>query len=86
MSRTMKALLGVWIAALAGAAVWIGWDAWQGGRPAIGGPFSLTDQDGRTVTSDSRKNTDVPASGTNSRIKPPSPSSDVVLLHPVDVV
>jgi cytochrome oxidase Cu insertion factor (SCO1/SenC/PrrC family) len=51
----MKALLGVWIAILAAAAVWIGWDAYQGGRPAIGGPFALTDQDGRTVTSDSLK-------------------------------
>ena len=29
MSRTMKALLGVWILALAAAAGWIGWDAWQ---------------------------------------------------------
>ena len=51
----MKALLGVWIAALAAAAGWIGWDAWQGDQPAIGGPFALTDQDGRTVTSDSLK-------------------------------
>ena len=51
----MKALLGVWILALAGAAGWIGWDAWQGDRPAIGGSFALTDQDGRTVTSDSLK-------------------------------
>jgi cytochrome oxidase Cu insertion factor (SCO1/SenC/PrrC family) len=55
MSRTMKALLGVWILALAAAAGWIGWDAWQGDRPAIGGSFALTDQDGRTVTSDSLK-------------------------------
>ena len=51
----MKALLGVWILALAAAAGWIGWDAWQGDRPAIGGAFALTDQDGRTVTSDSLK-------------------------------
>ena len=50
MSRTMKALLGVWIALLAGAAGWIGWDAWQGGQTTIGGPFTLVDQDGRTVT------------------------------------
>jgi protein SCO1/2 len=55
MSRTMKALLAVWIAALAAAAGWIVWDAWQGDRPAIGGSFALTDQDGRTVTSDSLK-------------------------------
>jgi cytochrome oxidase Cu insertion factor (SCO1/SenC/PrrC family) len=51
----MKALLGVWVAVLLGAAGWIGWDAWQGNQPSIGGPFSLTDQDGRTVTNDSLK-------------------------------
>ncbi len=51
----MKALLGVWITVLVGAAGWIGWDALQGGRPSIGGPFTLTDQNGRTVTSDSLK-------------------------------
>jgi protein SCO1/2 len=55
MSRTMKVLLGVWIATLAVAAGWIGWDAVQGGRPSIGGPFTLVDQDGRTVISDSLK-------------------------------
>lgn len=51
----MKALLGVWIVALAGAAGFIAWDAIQGGRPSIGGPFTLTDQDGRTVSSDNLK-------------------------------
>ena len=51
----MKALLGVWIAVLLGAAGWIGWDAYQGKQPAIGGPFTLTDQNGHTVTSDSLK-------------------------------
>jgi len=51
----MKALLGVWIAVLLGAAGWIGWDAMQGRQPAIGGPFTLVDQNGRTVTSDSLK-------------------------------
>ena len=55
MSRTMKALLGVWVAILVVAAGWIGWDAMQGGRPSIGGPFSLVDQNDRTVTSDSLK-------------------------------
>jgi protein SCO1/2 len=50
MSRTMKALLGVWIATLVTAAGWIGWDAVHGGRPSIGGPFTLVDQNGRTVT------------------------------------
>lgn len=51
----MKALLGVWIALLAGAAGWIGWDAWQGGHTSIGGPFTLVDQNGRTVTEASLK-------------------------------
>ena len=51
----MKVLLGVWIAVLVGAAGWIGWDAWQGKQPGIGGPFALTDQNGKTVTSDSLK-------------------------------
>ena len=55
MSRTMKALLAVWIAVLVGAAGWIGWDAMQGGPPAIGGPFTLVDQNGRTVTNDTLK-------------------------------
>ncbi len=55
MSRTMKALLGVWIAALAAAAVWIGWGCVSRRQAAIGGPFALTDQDGRTVTCDSLK-------------------------------
>jgi protein SCO1/2 len=50
MSRTMKAVLGVWILVLVGAAGWIGWDAWRGNQPSIGGPFTLTDQDGRTFT------------------------------------
>jgi cytochrome oxidase Cu insertion factor (SCO1/SenC/PrrC family) len=50
MSRTMKVLLGVWIVVLVGAAGWIGWDAWQGKQPTIGGPFSLVDQDGRKFT------------------------------------
>jgi len=55
MSRTMKALLAVWIAVLVGAAGWIGWDAMKGGQPAIGGPFTLVDQNGRTVTNEMLK-------------------------------
>jgi protein SCO1/2 len=55
MSRTMKALLAVWIAVLVGAAGWIGWDAMKGGQPAIGGPFTLIDQNGRTVTNETLK-------------------------------
>ena len=50
MSKTMKAVLGLWVAVLVGAAGWIGWDALQGGRQTIGGPFALIDQDGRAVT------------------------------------
>jgi protein SCO1/2 len=55
MSRTMKALLGVWIAVLLTGVGWTVWDAMNGGQPSIGGPFALTDQDGRTITSDSLK-------------------------------
>jgi protein SCO1/2 len=55
MSTTMKALLGVWIAVLVGAAGWIGWDAWRGGQPAIGGPFMLVDQNGQGFSSDKLK-------------------------------
>ena len=51
----MKALLAVWIATLAAAAGWIAWDAAHPDRPAIGGSFSLIDQNGHTVTSDSLK-------------------------------
>ncbi len=50
MSKAMKAVLGLWIAVLAGAAGWIAWDAAQGGRQTIGGPFTLVDQNGRTVS------------------------------------
>jgi cytochrome oxidase Cu insertion factor (SCO1/SenC/PrrC family) len=50
MSRTIKLVLGVWVLAVLGSAGWIGWDAWHGNQPTIGGPFSLVNQDGRTVT------------------------------------
>jgi protein SCO1/2 len=55
MSRTMKALLGLWIAVLVGAASWIGWDTWHGGQPAIGGAFTLVDQNGQSFSSDRLK-------------------------------
>jgi len=51
----MKALLGVWVAVLVVAAGWIGWDAWHGGQPAIGGPFALVDQDGKPFSSEQLK-------------------------------
>lgn len=55
MSRFMKALLGVWIAVLLGAAGWIGWDAYQGKQPAIGGAFTLVDQNGKAFSSERLK-------------------------------
>lgn len=56
MSRTMKVLLGVWVAVLVGAAGWIGWDAWHGKQElSIGGPFALTDQNGQPFSSESLK-------------------------------
>jgi protein SCO1/2 len=56
MSRTMKALLGVWIAALVVAAGWIAWDVTKGDdKQTIGGPFQLVDQDGRHFSSDQLK-------------------------------
>ncbi len=55
MSPFMKALLGVWIAVLAGVAGWVAWDAVHGNQPAIGGNFTLVDQNGKTVTNDSLK-------------------------------
>jgi protein SCO1/2 len=51
----MKALLAIWIAVLAGAASWIGWDAWQGKQPSLGGPFTLVDQNGKPFSSDTLK-------------------------------
>ena len=50
MSKSMKAVLAVWIAVLIGAAGWITWDALQGNRPTIGGDFNLVDHNGRAVT------------------------------------
>jgi len=55
MSPFMKALLGVWVAVLVVAAGWIGWDAYRGGQPAIGGPFTLVDQDGKAFSSEQLK-------------------------------
>ncbi|MBI2735950.1 MAG: SCO family protein [Rhodospirillales bacterium] len=50
MSRTAKALIGIWILLVIGAAGWFGYQANQSSEAAIGGPLSLTDQDGRAFT------------------------------------
>ncbi|HYC66268.1 MAG TPA: SCO family protein [Reyranellaceae bacterium] len=55
MSKTMKAVLAVWIAVLVAAAGWITWDFMQGRGPTIGGNFSLVDHNGRAVTQDTFK-------------------------------
>jgi protein SCO1/2 len=46
----MKSLLVLWVVVLAGAAGWIAWDAMRDSPPAIGGPFTLVDQNGQIVT------------------------------------
>ncbi|MCW5746762.1 MAG: SCO family protein [Alphaproteobacteria bacterium] len=52
MSRAAKIALAAWIAVLVGFAGWIVVDfsRTDSGAPAIGGPFSLTDQNGKRVT------------------------------------
>lgn len=55
MSPFMKTLLGIWVAVLVLAAGWIGWDAYRGGQPAIGGPFALIDHDGKPFSSEQLK-------------------------------
>jgi protein SCO1/2 len=52
MSRAAKIALAAWIVVLVGFAGWIVVDFSRsdGGTPAIGGPFTLTDQNGRQVT------------------------------------
>lgn len=61
MNRTTRLILALWLVALAGAGAWIAWDAVRAGRSdgdtetasqaaAIGGPFSLIDQDGNRRT------------------------------------
>jgi protein SCO1/2 len=50
MSRTAKALIGIWVLVVIGAAGWFAYQANQPREVAIGGPFSLVDQDGRAFT------------------------------------
>ena len=55
MSRTNRILLGMWLAVLVGAVGSIAWHASRESKPAsektaMGGPFSLTDQDGHAFT------------------------------------
>jgi protein SCO1/2 len=52
MSRAAKIALAAWIVVLVGFAGWIVVDftSDDAGTPAIGGPFTLTDHNGRTVT------------------------------------
>ncbi len=52
MSRAAKIALAAWIVVLVGFAGWVVADFTRddSGAPAIGGPFTLTDHNGRTVT------------------------------------
>ena len=50
MSRTIKAMLGVWVLVLISAAGWAAWDSRHSSQPSIGGAFALTDQNGRSFT------------------------------------
>jgi protein SCO1/2 len=54
MSRTMKALLAVWIVVLVGFGGWVIY-TWKDGPSPIGGPFALVDQNGRAFTNDMLK-------------------------------
>lgn len=49
MSRTVKLVLGAWVAAIIAGITWVVIDLGDG-KPAIGGPFTLVDQTGKTVT------------------------------------
>lgn len=49
MSRTVKLVLGAWVAAIISGIAWVVVDL-GGGAPAIGGPFSLVNHNGKAVT------------------------------------
>lgn len=49
MSRSVKFVLGAWVLAIIAGIAWVVIDI-GGGQPAIGGPFTLTDHNGKRVT------------------------------------
>lgn len=49
MSRSVKFVLGAWVLAIIAGIAWVVIDI-GGGQPAIGGPFALTDHNGKRVT------------------------------------
>ena len=49
MSRSVKFVLGAWVLAIIAGIAWVVVDIGSG-APAIGGPFALTDQNGKRVT------------------------------------
>ena len=49
MSRSVKLVLGAWVLAIVAGIAWVVVDIGSG-APAIGGPFTLTDQNGKRVT------------------------------------
>ncbi len=49
MSRSVKLVLGAWVLAIIAGIAWVVVDIGSG-QPAIGGPFTLTDHNGKRVT------------------------------------
>ena len=49
MSRSVKLVLGAWVLAIIAGIAWVVVDIGSG-QPAIGGPFALTDHNGKRVT------------------------------------
>jgi protein SCO1/2 len=49
MSRSVKFVLGAWVLAIIAGIAWVVVDI-GGGQPAIGGPFTLTDHNGKRLT------------------------------------
>ncbi len=56
MSKTMKAVLAFWIALVVAGGGWLTWKMSIGAEsPALGGPFTLVDQNGQSFSSDKLK-------------------------------